>query len=366
MLRRNLEAGRWKEPTPIQMQTIPVLLERRGDVIGCAPTGQGKTGAFVIPALLLSSAPSRVYYNTTTTSNDNTTAAAPVSKKKKRHHHHDKERFVVSFCHRPTNGVPCQRQVQPLMGKPGGSGGSALLLSRSNSAQVVAGTIGGKRGVDVLVSTPLRVVDAIEKGCVWIPCAWWSWMKQIDCWMPPMGSASRQWQQQCRMMITWWKKSPSQRRRGQHRAGRFFLNWIPFLSEVPASATRCLFSATVTPFLKELSESILRNPVDITIAANKKTLGGAKPRHCTELLFVGREEGKLLAIRQLVQRGELRPPALIFMQSQERAQALFGELLYDGNIPHVDVIHAGRSHAAREKAVRQFRRGDTWVSFAPI
>ena len=78
-----------------------------------------------------------------------------------------------------------------------------------------------------------------------------------------------------------------------------------------------------------------------------------------ELLFVGREEGKLLAIRQLVQRGELRPPALIFMQSQERAQALFGELLYDGI--HVDVIHAGRSNAARENAVRKFRRGDTWV-----
>jgi ATP-dependent RNA helicase DDX52/ROK1 len=76
-------------------------------------------------------------------------------------------------------------------------------------------------------------------------------------------------------------------------------------------------------------------------------------------MFVGREEGKLLAIRQLAARGQLRPPVLIFLQSQERAQALFGELLYDGL--HVDVIHAGRSKAAREKAVRSFRKGDTWV-----
>lgn len=40
---RNIEAGRWKEPTPIQMQSIPALLSRR-DYIGAAPTGSGKSG----------------------------------------------------------------------------------------------------------------------------------------------------------------------------------------------------------------------------------------------------------------------------------------------------------------------------------
>ena len=67
---------------------------------------------------------------------------------------------------------------------------------------------------------------------------------------------------------------------------------------------------------------------------------------------------KLLAIRQLVSQG-IKPPVLIFMQSKDRAQALFGELLYDGI--HVDVIHAGRSHSHRELAVQKFRRGETWV-----
>jgi ATP-dependent RNA helicase DDX52/ROK1 len=49
----------------------------------------------------------------------------------------------------------------------------------------------------------------------------------------------------------------------------------------------------------------------------------------------------------------------VFVQSKERAQALFGELLYDGI--HVDVIHAGRSRTARESAVAKFRKGETWV-----
>ena len=42
-----------------------------------------------------------------------------------------------------------------------------------------------------------------------------------------------------------------------------------------------------------------------------------------------REEGKLLAIRQLIREG-LRPPVLVFLQSKERARELFHELVYDG------------------------------------
>jgi ATP-dependent RNA helicase DDX52/ROK1 len=131
------------------------------------------------------------------------------------------------------------------------------------------------------------------------------------------------------------------------------------LSQLPVSAVRALFSATVTPMVHSLAESILRNPVDVAIAQSALGVGGANPDITQELTFVGKEEGKLLAIRQLVQRGQLKPPAIVFLQSQERAQALFEELLYD-NI-HVDVIHAGRSRSARENAVARFRRGETWV-----
>jgi ATP-dependent RNA helicase DDX52/ROK1 len=46
----NIEKSNWKEPTPIQMQAIPVGLEGR-DILAAAPTGSGKTAAFVIPIL---------------------------------------------------------------------------------------------------------------------------------------------------------------------------------------------------------------------------------------------------------------------------------------------------------------------------
>lgn len=59
-----------------------------------------------------------------------------------------------------------------------------------------------------------------------------------------------------------------------------------------------------------------------------------------ELLFVGNEQGKLLAFRDLVKKG-LSPPVLVFVQSKDRAQQLFNELIYDGI--NVDAIHADRT-----------------------
>lgn len=59
-----------------------------------------------------------------------------------------------------------------------------------------------------------------------------------------------------------------------------------------------------------------------------------------ELLFVGNEQGKLLAFRDIVRKG-ISPPVLVFVQSKERAQQLFNELLYDGI--NVDAIHADRT-----------------------
>jgi ATP-dependent RNA helicase DDX52/ROK1 len=77
-----------------------------------------------------------------------------------------------------------------------------------------------------------------------------------------------------------------------------------------------------------------------------------------ELTYCGSEPGKLLAWRAIVQGG-IAPPTLVFVQTKERAQELFKELLYDGL--QVDVIHSGRSEQQRENTVRAFRAGGIWV-----
>lgn len=306
---RNIEEGKWKEPTPIQMQSIPALLQRR-DLLAGAPTGSGKSGAFILPSLLLSSVPHNLFY-----------------KEKGAQKNKGDIRCLILA---PSLELAAQlhRQVERLgLGKPGGL--SSLLLAKANAAQAVSGQVGGQSGLDVLISTPLRIVDAIQKG-----------LKLASVRIVILDEADR--------LLD---ASDS----GSDKSRTFLSQIDTILSEIPATATRALFSATVTPTVRTLSETILRNPVDVSI-------GGAAAANSDidqKLMFVGNEQGKLLAIRQLVQRGEFDFPALVFCQSQERAQALFAELLYDGI--RVDVIHAGRSKSARENAVAKFRKGDTWV-----
>lgn len=77
-----------------------------------------------------------------------------------------------------------------------------------------------------------------------------------------------------------------------------------------------------------------------------------------ELVFVGTEAGKMIAFRNLLREG-LKPPALVFVDSKDRAQQLYSELIYDAI--NVDVIHADRTQQERDTVVKSFREGKVWV-----
>ena len=106
--------------------------------------------------------------------------------------------------------------------------------------------------------------------------------------------------------------------------------------------------------VEELAKSCMPNPVTLTVG--KKV--GASTAIAQKLIYCGSEEGKVLAMRQLVAAG-LRPPVLVFVQSVDRAKQLFRELVYDGI--NVDVMHAERTQAQRDQVIVQFRTGAIWV-----
>ena len=58
-LKENLRKSGYQQPTPIQMQAIPLMLDQR-DIIGCAPTGSGKTLAFLLPIINQLASPKKV------------------------------------------------------------------------------------------------------------------------------------------------------------------------------------------------------------------------------------------------------------------------------------------------------------------
>lgn len=97
-----------------------------------------------------------------------------------------------------------------------------------------------------------------------------------------------------------------------------------------------MFSATQTVDVGRWCRRNMKGLINVTVGQRNAATDLVEQ----ELLFVGNEGGKLVAIRNLVQKG-LHPPVLIFVQSKERAQQLFQELIYDGI--NVDVIHADRT-----------------------
>ena len=118
---------------------------------------------------------------------------------------------------------------------------------------------------------------------------------------------------------------------------------------------KSMFSATIPSGVEEMAHSIMRDPIRVIIGRKE----AASNTIDQKLVFTGSEEGKLLAIRQMIQEGEFKPPIIIFLQSIHRAKALFHELLYDKL--NVDVIHAERTPKQREEVIKRFKNGDIWV-----
>jgi ATP-dependent RNA helicase DDX52/ROK1 len=109
-----------------------------------------------------------------------------------------------------------------------------------------------------------------------------------------------------------------------------------------------LFSATYSSEIKNWCKSYFTNMIRVTIGKTNR----APTTLSQEVVFVGNEEGKMIAIRNLL-RGGFEPPILIFVENKDRANRLFKELIYE-NV-NVDVINADRSQLQRENTIRYFK-----------
>ncbi|KAL8663056.1 MAG: hypothetical protein Q9202_004196 [Teloschistes flavicans] len=101
----------------------------------------------------------------------------------------------------------------------------------------------------------------------------------------------------------------------------------------------------------------------------------AAPNISHQLIYAATEQGKLMALRQLIHptatttasnTPSLQPPFLVFTQTIPRAIALHSELLYDipleaGGPSRIAVLHSGLSDTARAAIMAGFRKGEIWI-----
>lgn len=289
-LLKNLINSEFVEPTPIQSECIPIMMHQK-DVIACAPTGSGKTLAYVLPLI-------------------QTLLDKPVQK------NHGIRGLVIA----PTNELASQihQQLDILTRNLGLKIG---IISKQLAAKFNDKIVNGNK-YDIVVSTPLRLIDLVKKESINLT--------KVETLV--IDEADKLFEQ------------------------GFLQQTDEILSQLTNPKVRkCMFSATIPSGVEEIAQAIMVDAIRVIIGHKE----AASSSVSQQLTFTGNEEGKLLAIRQLIQEGQFKPPIIIFLQSITRAKALFHELIYDKL--NVDVIHAERTPKQRDEAIRRFKNGDIWV-----
>jgi superfamily II DNA/RNA helicase len=277
----------YESMTPIQAQAIPVVLTGQ-DVMGAAQTGTGKTAAFSLPLL------QRILKH----ENSSTSPARhPV-------------RALVLL---PTRELADQvAQQVKLYAK----------YSQIRSAVVFGGmdmkpqTLELKRGVEVLVATPGRLLDHIEAKNVVLNQVEYVVLDEAD-----------------RMLDI-----------------GFLPDLQRILSFLPKQRTTLLFSATFSPEIKRLASTYLQNPVTIEVARPNETASTVK-QHFYSVV----DDDKRRALKQLILKNGITQ-AFVFVNSKLGCARLARSLERDGL--KTSALHGDKSQDERLKALEAFKSGE--------
>ena len=287
---RAVRSQGYTQPTPIQQHAIPSVLEGK-DLLGCAQTGTGKTAAFAMPILQRLAAavpppghrPVRALVLTPTRE-----LAAQIDESFGVYGRHVDLRHAVVFG--GVSQVPQQRAL--------------------------------RKGVDILVATPGRLLDLMGQGLVRFDRLEVLVLDEADR-MLDMGFI------------------PDVRR---------------ILARLPARRQTLFFSATMPSTIQGLADSILRDPVEVRIrpeAPAVETVAHA-------VYFV--EQGHKQALLHHLLEGPRIDRALVFTRTKHRAERV-ACALSRANIS-ADAIHGDKSQGARERALQEFKDGKTRVLVA--
>jgi len=272
----------YTHPTPIQAKAIPPVLQQR-DLLGCAQTGTGKTAAFSLPLLQL------MYQHT------------PVQGDR------GKVRALILT---PTRELAIQ------IGESLAAYGIYLPLRHhvifggvSQHGQVEA----LRRGVDILVATPGRLLDLMQQGFISLQHIRHFVLDEADR-MLDMG---------------------------------FIHDVRKVIAKLPRQKQTLFFSATMPPAIQQLAATLLHQPVKVEVTPVSSTVEVIDQ----QVYMVDKQDKQTLLIK-LLQDGSIRS-VLVFTQMKHAANKLAKKLI-DSGIP-ADAIHGNKSQQARQRALEQFK-----------
>ncbi|MFP3598726.1 DEAD/DEAH box helicase [Chryseobacterium sp. SIMBA_029] len=284
-----LQQEGYETPTPIQQKAIPSILERR-DLLGTAQTGTGKTAAFAIPIL-----------------QNLTERQGP------------KNNHIKALILTPTRELAIQieeninsygrnlslRQLVIFGGVKQGSQENAL-----------------RKGVDILVATPGRLLDFIAQGIVSL--------KNLEIFV--LDEADR--------MLDM----------------GFVHDVKRIIKLLPQKRQTLFFSATMPSEIQKLASSILQNPVQVEVTPVSSTA-----ETINQSVYFVQKEDKLDLLSHILKE-RISDSVLVFSRTKHGADKIARTLHKNGVV--AEAIHGNKSQNARQNALTNFKSGKTRVLVA--
>ncbi len=275
----------YEEPTPIQREALPPLLAGR-DLMGQAATGTGKTAAFALPLL----------------------QALPVPRA---------ERTPAALVLVPTRELAMQ--VSEAVHRYGTRLG-VRVLPVYGGAPIHRQLRGLESGVDVVVATPGRAVDLVNRGSLQLGSVATVVLDEAD-EMLAMGFAD---------------------------------DLEALLAETPASRQTVLFSATLPRRIDRLARSHLREPVRVALGADGPAPG--RQPLLRQAVYTVPRAYKAVALGRLLDV-EAPTAAIVFCRTRDEVDALTSTL--NGRGYRSEALHGGLTQEQRDKVMARLRSGTT-------
>ncbi|TBX65585.1 DEAD/DEAH box helicase [Flavobacterium silvisoli] len=281
----------YTNPTPIQEKSIPIILAGK-DLVGCAQTGTGKTAAFAIPII---------------------------------HHLH---RMVGSS--KKTKQIRClvvtpTRELAVQIGESFDTYGKYTNLRQLTvfgGVSQVPQVDQLKKGVDILIATPGRLLDLHKQGFVDFDHLHFLVLDESDL-MLDMG----------------------------------FINDVrKIVKLVPTNRQTLLFSATMPMAIRELADTFLNNPEYVSVTPVSSTAEIIKQ----QIYFVDKSDKRALLYHLI--RNENLKNVLVFVRTKHGADNVVKALKKQGI--NAEAIHGDKSQTARQRVLDSFKNKEISVLVA--
>jgi len=288
---RALKTEGYTSPTPIQEQAIPIVLQHK-DLLGCAQTGTGKTAAFAIPIL------QHLYQDRL---------------------QHKEQKTIKALILTPTRELAIQIDESfAAYGKHTGLKHLVIFGGVNQNPQTDA----LRRGVDILVATPGRLLDLMNQRFVHLDHIKMLVLDEADR-MLDMG---------------------------------FVHDVKKIIAKVPAKRQTLFFSATMPKEIQQLADTILNKPEKVEVTPVSSTADTIQ-----QAVYYVEKNDKRALLAHILKDKEIKT-ALVFTRTKHGADKVVKDLVRVGIT--AEAIHGNKSQNARQRALTNFKNRTTRVLIA--